>query len=70
MPNYEVEVNETLARRIPVKADNETAAVDFVERCYYDSQIVLDAEDMAGVKFFVFSGLDDQDYDELEMKLR
>ena len=33
-------------------------------------QAVLDAEDMAGVKFFVFSGLDDQDYDELEMKLR
>ena len=70
MPNFEVEVNETLARRVPIEADNEFEAMNVIEERYYNSQIILDAEDIAGVRFFVMSGCDDQGYDEMEMRLR
>ena len=65
MPIFEVEVNETLTRRVPVKAKNEIEAIDLVEEKYYTSEIVLDAEDYVGVEFSAFAGQDENKYKEM-----
>ena len=61
MPIFEVEVNETLARRIPIKASNEFEAMNLAEERYYNSQVVLDAEDLAEVRFYVFGQYDEKE---------
>ena len=61
MPIYEVEINETLARRVPIKAENEFAAIDLAEERYHDSKIVLDAEDLAEVRFCIFVEYDEKE---------
>lgn len=42
---YKIEILETLRRVIEVDAKNEEAAMDKVERMYYNSDIVLGADD-------------------------
>lgn len=42
---YKIEILETLRRVIEVDAKNEEAAMDKVGRMYYNSDIVLGADD-------------------------
>lgn len=51
MELYMVMIKETLERTIPVKANNWVEAIDVVEERYRNSDIVLDADDFAGVNF-------------------
>lgn len=58
---YEVEVRETLSRKVKVIADNEEEAISEVEDLYYDCKIILDAEDYVGVEFENVKEIDDYD---------
>lgn len=52
---YLVEISETLQRKIIVEADSQDAARQRAEDMYYNSEIVLDADDIVDgeVGFFV-----------------
>ncbi len=43
---YLVEISETLQRKIIVEADSQDAARQRAEDMYYNSEIVLDADDI------------------------
>ena len=43
---YLVEISETLQRKIIVEADSQDAARQKAEDMYYNSEIVLDADDI------------------------
>ena len=43
---YLVEISETLQRKIVVEADSQDAARQKAEDMYYNSEIVLDADDI------------------------
>ena len=58
---YEVEVRETLSRKVKVTADNEEEAILEVEDLYYDCKIILDAEDYVGVEFENVKEIDNYD---------
>jgi len=58
MELYMVTVKETLERTIPIKANNWVEAIDVVEERYNDTEIVLDAEDFAGVSFSAIEAFD------------
>lgn len=58
---YEVEVRETLSRKVKVTAENEEAAVSAVEDMYCRSEIILDAEDYVGVEYLNVKEIDDYD---------
>ena len=50
---YEIEVTETLQRRIVVDADDEYAAIKCVRKLYKDAKVVLCAEDSTATEFAV-----------------
>ena len=43
---YLVEISETLQRKIVIEADSQDAARQKAEDMYYNSEIVLDADDI------------------------
>lgn len=51
LKEFKVEVTETLSRTVLVEAYDECEAIDQVEEIYYDEEIILDADDFAGVNF-------------------
>ena len=54
---YTVLIEETLSKRIKVKAKSEVEALEKVEKEYYDSNIILSADDFEAV---VFSSKNDE----------
>jgi hypothetical protein len=51
MKNYKVEVFESLAKVIDIKADNPEAALETIKEMYKNEEIVLDSSDFASVDF-------------------
>jgi hypothetical protein len=51
MRTFDVEVIETLARIITVKAQDEVDARDIVEEMYRGEEIILDSGDFVQVEF-------------------
>ncbi len=51
MRTFDVEIIETLARTITVKAQDEVDARDIVEEMYRGEEIILDSEDFVQVEF-------------------
>ena len=51
MKNFKIEVRETLAREIDVKADSFEEALEKIKNDYFDEEIVLYADDFARVEF-------------------
>ena len=51
MKNFKIEIQETLARDIEVKASSYEEALEKVKDQYYESDIVLYADDFVGVEF-------------------
>lgn len=51
MKNFKIEIQETLARDIEVKADSYEEALEKVKDQYYESDIVLYADDFVRVEF-------------------
>ena len=58
MELYMVTVRETLERTVPVNANNWVEAIDIVEERYRETDIVLDADDFAGVNFSAIEAFD------------
>ncbi|MBQ3508543.1 MAG: DpnD/PcfM family protein [Peptococcaceae bacterium] len=50
---FEVEVEETLSRKIIIKAEDDTQALRIIRKMYYGGGIVLSADDCMGVAFIV-----------------
>lgn len=52
---YLVEISETLQRKVEIEADNPSDAIQIAKDKYYNSEIVLDADDIVDgeVGFFV-----------------
>ena len=52
---YLVEISETLQRKVEVEADNPADAIQKIKDKYYNSEIVLDADDIVDgeIKFSV-----------------
>lgn len=52
---YLVEISETLQRKVEIEADNPGDAIQTAKDKYYNSEIVLDADDIVDgeVGFFV-----------------
>lgn len=52
---YLVEISETLQRKVEIEADNPSDAIQVAKDKYYNSEIVLDADDIVDgeVGFFV-----------------
>lgn len=52
---YLVEISETLQRKVEIEADNSGDAIQIAKDKYYNSEIVLDADDIVDgeVGFFV-----------------
>jgi len=48
---FEIEITETLSRRVKMKADNVIDAIIATERLYKRGDIVLDASDYVAVEF-------------------
>ena len=51
MRKFEVEVRETLSRTVVTSAYNDLDAMERVRERYRTGQLVLDADDYAGVSF-------------------
>lgn len=51
MRTFDVEVQETFARTITVKAEDEVDARDIVEEMYRGEEIILDYSDFVLVEF-------------------
>ena len=51
MRQFEVEVRETLSRTVVVPAYSDFDAMERVREHYRSGQLVLDADDYAGVRF-------------------
>jgi hypothetical protein len=51
MRTFDVEIIETLARTITVKAQDEVDARDIVEEMYRGEEIILDSGDFVQVEF-------------------
>lgn len=50
---YKVNVEELLSRIVEVEADSDEEAEDKVREMYRNEEIVLDAEDLQSVEYFV-----------------
>lgn len=52
---YLVEISETLQRKVEIEADNPSDAIQIAKDKYYNSEIVLDADNIVDgeVGFFV-----------------
>lgn len=53
MKQFEIEIRETLSRTLNVMADSEAQAICKTKEAYFNSSIVLDADDFSGVAFYV-----------------
>lgn len=53
MKQFEIEIRETLSRTLNVMADSEAQAIGKIIEAYFNSGIVLDADDFSGVAFYV-----------------
>jgi hypothetical protein len=51
MPNYVVEIKETLALNVLIDADNKQDALNIAEERYKKEEIVLHPEDFQAVDF-------------------
>ncbi|MDU2109026.1 MAG: DpnD/PcfM family protein [Peptoniphilus rhinitidis] len=51
MKDFKIEIRETLLRDIEVKADSYEEALEKVKDLYYESEIVLYADDFVRVQF-------------------
>ena len=51
MPEFQIEVTETLSRIVSVKANDINEAIQKVREQYRQSEIVLDSEDFITVDF-------------------
>lgn len=51
MKKYEVTVQETLERKVTVKAENLEAAERIVRQEYESSELILNADDFSEVRF-------------------
>ncbi len=49
---YEVTIKEALGRAVFVEADSLDEAVEKVKEMYYQSKVVLDADDYLGTTFY------------------
>ena len=50
---YKVNVEELLSRIVEVEAENDEEAEEKVREMYRNEEIVLDAEDLQSVEYFV-----------------
>ena len=53
MKDYQIQIKETLALTVTVKAENITQAREIVEKRYKDSEYILDSSHFKGVSFIV-----------------
>lgn len=60
MKNYVVVIEETLVRKIEVKASSEEMALEGVKELYDNAEIVLDSSDYETTEFSVENGDDDE----------
>jgi hypothetical protein len=51
MKEYQFQIKETLAMTVTVEAENAAQAREIVEKSYYDSDYILDADHFKGVTF-------------------
>lgn len=51
MKDFKIEIRETLAREISVKADSYEEALEKVKNDYFDEEIVLYGDDFSRVEF-------------------
>ena len=51
---YQIEIKEELSKVVKIKAESLSEAIDMVTDKYYNSDIVLDADDYKGVKFVTY----------------
>ena len=51
MPEFQIEISETLSRIVSVDANDIDEAIQKVREQYYQSDIVLDSEDFISVDF-------------------
>ena len=51
MKEYDVKITETLEKTVTVQAENRDAAEEQVKTAYYNSEHILDAENVTGVEF-------------------
>lgn len=51
MKEYPVRIRETLEMTVTVEAENAAQAREIVEKRYYDSDYILDADHFKGVTF-------------------
>lgn len=60
---YLVEISETLQRKVEIEADNPSDAIQVAKDKYYNSEIVLDADDIVDgeVGFFVVKKISDEE---------
>lgn len=54
LKEYEIEIKEELSKVVKIKADSLSEAIDMVTDKYYNSEIVLDADDYKGVEFTTY----------------
>jgi hypothetical protein len=51
MKEYEIRIEEILQRTINVEAENKEEAIEKVKEMYRNEEVVLTADDFAGVEF-------------------
>ena len=51
MKEFDVNITETLEKSVTVQADSRAEAEEKVKQAYYDSEVVLDADNFTGVQF-------------------
>ena len=51
MKKYRVTITEKLAKVVEVEADSRCEAIDLVEKDYYSSEQIFDADNFVGVTF-------------------
>lgn len=63
---YKVAVTETLRRVVAVEAANESEARHRASDAWHNGEIILEAEDLHGVEFYVLGEHDEDDSKQLE----
>ena len=60
MKDYIVVIEETLVRKVEIKASSEEMALEGVKELYKNEEIVLDSSDYETTEFSVENGDDDE----------
>lgn len=60
MKDYIVVIEETLVRKVEIKASSEEMALEGVKELYDNAEIVLDSSDYETTEFSVENGDDDE----------